>query len=71
MYILLCIYMCCVRVSHNLQTGRCIPVGGFQEAAQRRLPVRTLAEAETELGVAKATWEHSRVTVWLSMGDNA
>ena len=68
---LLCIYVCCVCVSHNLQTGRCVPVGGFQEAAQRWLPVRTLAEAETELGVAKATWEHGRVTVWLSLEDSA
>ncbi len=59
----LCVCVCvglCVCVC-NLQTGRCVSVGGFQEAAERRLPVGTLTEAEAELGVAKATWEHSRV----------
>lgn len=60
------VYVCgslMLRVSPNLQTGRCVPVGGFQEAAQRRLPVGTLTEAEAELGVTKAPWEHSRVMV--------
>lgn len=50
--------MCFVCV--NLQAGWCVPVRGFQEAAERWLPVGTLTKAEAELGVAKATWEQSR-----------
>lgn len=46
--------------SPNLQTGRRVPVAGFQEAAQWRLPVGTLTEAEAKLGVAKATWQNSK-----------
>lgn len=66
MFRIMHVYVCgsvVLRVSPNLQTGRCVPVGGFQEAAQRRLPVGTLTEAEAELGVTKAPWEHSRVMV--------
>lgn len=52
-------------VSTHLQTGRCVPVGGFQEAAQWWLPVGALTEAEAELGVTEATWENSIVMVEL------
>jgi len=61
----LCVCTCvCARARarelSNLQARRCVPVGCFQEAAERRLPVGTLTEAEAELGVAKATWKRSR-----------
>lgn len=52
-------------MSTYLQTGRCIPVGGFQEVAQWWLPVGALTEAEAELGVTEATWENSIVIVKL------
>lgn len=54
-------------MSTYLQTGWCVPVSGFQEAAQWWLPVGALTEAEAELGVTEATWEN--IGGWVTMGN--